>query len=79
VSVPFAVGVVLYMWFIAPIGPTCRLPSGAVGAGVDNSTATTGGQCETLVPGVILRGLSLRIWPERHPSEQEIVGIVDTA
>ena len=47
--------------------------------GLDDSTATTGGQCETLIPLVILRGLSLRIWLVRHPFEQQIVGIVDTA
>ena len=32
-----------------------------------------------IAPLVILVGVLLRMWLERHPSEFEIVGIVDTA
>jgi hypothetical protein len=33
----------------------------------------------SVAPLVILVGVLLRLWLERHPSEHEIVGIVDTA
>jgi hypothetical protein len=41
--------------------------------------ATAGQQFLTVAPLVILVGVLLRMWLERHPSEHEIVGIVDTA
>lgn len=43
------------------------------------SAATAGQQFLSVAPLVILVGVLLRLWLERHPSEHEIVGIVDTA
>ncbi len=43
------------------------------------SAVIAGGQLVTVAPLVILVGVLLRMWLERHPSEFEIVGIVDTA
>lgn len=43
------------------------------------SIATAGQLFLSVAPLVILVGVLLRIWLERHPSEHEIVGIVDTA
>jgi hypothetical protein len=123
VSVPFSVGILLSLWFIAPIGPqlhvvhvvTRSLLAAATGAvlvfvtGVVTtvvSLVTTGllGQIRFSViawesilqswgmafgsagneflasmPLVILVGVLLRMWLERHPSEHDIAGIVDTA
>jgi hypothetical protein len=41
--------------------------------------ATAGQQFLTVAPLVILVGVLLRLWLERHPSEHEVIGIVDTA
>ena len=43
------------------------------------SAAIAGGQLVTVAPLVILVGVLLRLWLEQHPSEYEIMGIVDTA
>ncbi|MHC5795865.1 hypothetical protein ACVXZ4_06865 [Lacisediminihabitans sp. FW035] len=43
------------------------------------SLATAGQQFLAVAPLVVLVGVLLRMWLERHPSEHEIVGIVDTA
>jgi hypothetical protein len=43
------------------------------------SASIAGGQFVMVTPLVILVGVLLRMWLERHPSEHEIVGIVDTA
>ena len=43
------------------------------------SAAIAGGQLVTIAPLVILVGVLLRMWLARHPSEYEIMGIVDTA
>jgi hypothetical protein len=43
------------------------------------SLATAGQQFLAVAPLVILVGVLLRMWLERHPSEHEIIGIIDTA
>ena len=43
------------------------------------SAVIAGGQLVTVAPLVILVGVLLRIWLKRHPSDHEIMGIVDTA
>jgi hypothetical protein len=123
VAVPFAIGVILSLWFIAPIGPelhvahviTRSILATGVGAVVvflvdfvsstvslittglmgqirideiaggellrsfGQSVSTAGQQFLSVAPLVILVGVLLRMWLERHPSEHEIAGIVDTA
>jgi hypothetical protein len=123
VAVPLSIGVVLSLWFIAPIGPdlhvmhvitrsilatgvgavlvllttmvtsaASQITTGLLGqirlgqiAGdhlsqsLGFAIATAGQQFLTVAPLVILVGVLLRMWLERHPSEHEIVGIVDTA
>ncbi len=46
---------------------------------VGSALATGGERFLTVAPLVILVGVLLRTWLERHPSEHGIVGIVDTA
>jgi hypothetical protein len=122
-AVPFAIGVLLGLWFIAPIGPqlhvahvvTRSLLAAATGAVLVFLTAvvtnlvtlvssglmgqiqfgaiagdsilqslrvgfgSAGSEFLQSTPLVILVGVLLRMWLERHPSEHEITGIVDTA
>lgn len=123
IAVPLVVGVVLSLWFIAPIGPDLHIAhvitrsvlatavGGALIFAVNLSTngfslvtnglmgqiripasageqflqalgysaSIAGGQFLTVAPLVILVGVLARMWLERHPSEHEIVGIVDAA
>lgn len=123
VALPLSIGVVLSLWFIAPVGPelhvvhiiTRSLLASGVGAvlvlltlmvtsavslvttglvgqirlgdimgeqllpSFGHSIATAGQQFVAVAPLVILVGVLLRMWLERHPSEHDIAGIVDTA
>ncbi|MES2092256.1 MAG: hypothetical protein V4531_00360 [Actinomycetota bacterium] len=123
VAVPLSIGVVLSLWFVAPIGPdlhvmhviTRSVLATGVGAVLvflaimatstaslittgllgqirfgqiagdqwlqhfGSALASAGEQFLTVAPLVILVGVLLRMWLEQHPSEHEIVGIVDAA
>lgn len=122
-ALPFAIGVLIALWFIAPIGPqlhvahvvTRSLLAAATGTVLVFLTAvlttlvslvsgslmgqiqfgaiagdaivqslrlglsSAGTEFVQSTPLVILVGVLLRMWLERHPSEHEITGIVDTA
>ncbi len=123
VELPLSIGVIVALWFIAPIGPdlhvvhvvTRSVLAAGVGAvlvlltlvlrsalllvttglmgqlrfgqiageqllwSFGYAIATAGSQFLDVSPLVILVGVLLRIWLERHPSKHEIVGVVDTA
>jgi hypothetical protein len=115
---PFGIGILASLWFVAPIAPQLRLGhvitrsllAAAIGAvlifpvevivsvakSVSGSPGNLGdpalwlkqlrfgattaiGQFIALAPLVILAGVLLWLWLERHPSKHDVSGIVDQA